>query len=429
MPEIQKIVIVFFVSLLLSAMHIAAGLLLQERKYPTPKTALLWGSAWLVLFLDFYISYSILPQSLRFPAAFLIGFLYFLAVFIHVSSDGFWKKCYLWVTYGCVFSISWCAAVYLRILVFPEIAEAYAYIMRCVFVLIICFPILFAYRKYGRPLIRDVSGFRSKHWRMLSIVSILYFLIFVCLSTKVRADDGFYAGTVFFFLVIVCSFAAANILIISNIYQMRKEAGDELGKQKVEYLYAYLKKVRENEEENRRLRHDMRHHDERIAAMAREGDSEGILRYLGHTGKQVENFTVWCPNVTVNSILSSFAGKAKEAGVEYAVQADTPEKSEIADVDFVAIIANLLENALKACIEIKSSGPVRANIRRVDKKLVIAVSNPCSAEFKIENGLPAERSIGIDSIVHSARRYHGEVNYSIRENVCTACVILNLYSQ
>ncbi len=426
MPEIQKIIIVFFVSLLLSAMHIAAGALLQERKYPVRKTVLLWGSAWLVLFLDFCLCYSLLSQSLRFAVAFLIGFIYFLAVFIHISSDGFWKKCYLWITYGCFFSVLWCTAVYLRVLVFPDISETYAYIIRCVFVLIICFPILFAYRQYGRPLIREVSGFRSKHWRTLSIVSAVYFLIFMLISAKVRSDDGFYSGTVFFFFVTVCSFAAANILIISNIYQMRKEARDELGKQKVEYLYAYLEKVRKSEEENRRLRHDMRHHDERIAAMAREGDTEGILRYLGHERKQVESFTVWCPNVTVNSILSSFADKAKEAGVEYTAQADTPEKSEIADVDFVAVLANLLENALKACIEIKSSGPVRTNIRRVDKKLVIAVSNPCSAELKLENGLPAERSIGIDSILHAALRYQGEVNYSVRENVCTACVILNL---
>ena len=56
----------------------------------------------------------------------------------------------------------------------------------------------------------------------------------------------------------------------------------------------------------------------------------------------------------VNGILSSYARKAKEAGVEYTAQADTPVQSPIADVDFVAILANLLENALNACVKINS---------------------------------------------------------------------------
>ena len=60
----------------------------------------------------------------------------------------------------------------------------------------------------------------------------------------------------------------------------------------------------------------------------------------------------------VNGILSSYARKAKEAGVEYTAQADTPVQSPIADVDFVAILANLLENALNACVKINSPGPI-----------------------------------------------------------------------
>ncbi len=425
MLEIQKIVIVFFVSLLLFAMHLTAGLLLQERKYSVKKTAMLWALAWLGLFLDFYLCYSLLPQPVRFPAAFLIGFLCFLGIFIYVSADGFWKKCYLWITYGCVFCVSWCVSVYLRVIVFPNVTEASAYIMRCIFVIIICFPILLAYRQYGKPLIREVSGFHSKNWRTLCIVSLLYFLMFVIVSTKIRADDGVHSDTMFLFLLIVGSFAAANILIISNIYQMRKEVRDELGKRKVEYLYDYMEKVRKNEQNNRRIRHDLRHHDERIAAMAREGDTDGILKYLGQDRTRYESFPVWCPNITVNSILSSFAGKAKEAGIEFEAHADTPEQSGVADVDFVAVLANLLENALNACIEIESFGPVRVNIRRVDMKLVIAVSNPC-ADLKLENGLPAARGIGIDSIIYSSLKYQGEINYKIQGDICTACVILNL---
>lgn len=86
----------------------------------------------------------------------------------------------------------------------------------------------------------------------------------------------------------------------------------------------------------------------------------------------------------VNELLRSYAEKAKAAGVAFTAQADTPAQSDVADVDFVAILANLLEN-----------------------------------------GLPAERSVGIDSIVSAAERYQGEVHYKVEAGVCTACIILN----
>ena len=425
MPVIQKIIIAFFVSLLFFATHLTAGLLLQERKYALKKTALLWGSADIFLFLELCFCFVFLLKPWRMPVALMLSYLYFWGIYTYVSADGFWKKCYLWITYGCVFCISLSISFYGCYLLVPNGPDTFVYFMRGVSYGIICFAILFAYHKYGRPIIREVSGFHTKNWISLSIVSIIYFFTFVILLAKISGDNGINSNTLLLFSLLVCSFAVANILIISNIYQMRKEARDELVKQNVEYLMSYVENAKKTEQENRRIRHDLRHHDERIASMAREGNTEGILAYLGQ-GKEVsESFPAWCPNVTVNGILSSYAGKAKEAGVEYIARADTPAQSGVADVDFVAILANLLENALNACVARKSSGPIQVHIRNVGKKTVIAVSNPCSTDLKLENGLPAARGIGIDSIISSSNRYQGEINYKVQEGICTACVILN----
>ncbi len=425
MPTIQIITIAFLVSLLFFATHLTAGLLLQERKYPAKKTALLWGSAGIFLFLEVCFCFLFLAKPWRMPVALMLSYLYFWGVFIYASADGFWKKCYLWITYGCVFCVSLSISFYGCYLLAPDGQDTFVYFMRGVLYGVICFAILSAYHKYGRPIIREVSGFRTKNWISLSIVSVIYFLTFVILLAKISADNGINANTLLFFSLLVCSFAVASILIISIIYQMRREARDELVRQNVEYLMSYVENARKTERESRRTRHDLRHHDERIAALAREGDTEGILAYLGQNRETSESFPAWCPNVTVNGILSSYAGKAKEAGVEYIAQADTPAQSGVADVDFVAILANLLENALNACMEQKSAGPIQVHIRNVGNKTVIAVSNPCSADLKLENGLPVARGIGIDSIISSSVRYQGEINYKVQEGICTACVILN----
>ena len=425
MPTVQIIAIAFFVSLLFFATHLTAGLLLQERKYSVKKTALLWGSAGIFLFLGACFCFLFLAKPWRMPVALMLSYLYFWGIFVYASADGFWKKCYLWITYGCVFCVSLSFSFYGCYLLVPDGPDTFVYLIRGALYGMICFAILSAYHKYGRPIAREVSGFRTKHWISLSIVSIIYFLTFVIVLAKISADNGINTNTLLFFSLLVCSFAVASILIISIIYQMRKEARDELVRQNVEYLTSYVENARKTERESRRIRHDLRHHDERIAAMAKEGDTEGILAYLGQNREAPETFTAWCPNVTVNGILSSYAGKAKEAGVEYIAQADTPAQSGVADVDFVAILANLLENALNACVARKSAGPIQVHIRNVGNKTVIAVSNPCGTDLKLENGLPAARGIGIDSILSSSVRYQGEINYKMQEGVCTACVILN----
>ena len=425
MGTIQIIIIAFFVSLVFFATHLTAGLLLQERKYPVKKTALLWGSAGVFLFLDCCFAFLILSKPWRMPIALTLSYLWFWGIYTYASADGFWKKCYLWITYGCVFCVSLSISFLGCYVLVPNGSETFVYFVRGVIYCVICFAISLAYYRYGRPAIREISGFRTKNWISLSIVSIIYFFAFVILLSRISADNGINSNTLLLFSLLVCSFGIADILIISNIYQMRKEARDELVKQNVEYLISYVENARKTERENRQIRHDLRHHDEQIAAMAREGNTEGILAYLGQNKAAPERFPAWCPNVTVNGILGSYAGKAKEAGVEYIAQADTPAQSGVADVDFVAILANLLENALNACVARKSPGPIQVHVRNVGNKTVIAVSNPCGADLKLENGLPAARGVGIDSIISSSVKYHGEINYEIQEGICTACVILN----
>ena len=425
MTDPRYIGTILYVSLSIYAALLAAGLLMQERRYPVKKTALLWGAEGLILLLDIYLCFGLLPAPLRLPVSLGVGFLSYAGIFIAVSADGFWKKVYLLITLFCVCCISWSGGLYLCYLLLPDSPAAVRYLVRTALHLITALPLLIAYHAYGRPLFREVSGFQKRSWQTLSIVSGIYLLLFAALMSRIRLDNGIDPDTLLVFCVAVCSFASVSVLSVSNIFHMRKEAREALIRQKVEYLTDYVETVARAAQESRRIRHDKRHHDACIAAMARAGDTGGILDYLEQEKEHAESFSAWCPHIMVNEILSSYAGKSKEAGVDFTAQADTPAQSDVADVDFVAILANLLENALNACIGAAGAGPIRVRIRNVGKKTVIAVSNPCPSGLKLENDLPAARSTGIDSIVSSAARYQGEVRYQLESGVCTACVILN----
>lgn len=95
-------------------------------------------------------------------------------------------------------------------------------------------------------------------------------------------------------------------------------------------------------------------------------------------------------------------------------------------MDFVAILSNLLENAVNGCKKCNSSGEINVHIRTVVDKIVIVCSNPCEADLPIENHMLKHRGVGIDSIVMTARKYNGDIRYSLENEVLTVCVILKL---
>lgn len=389
------------------------------------KTAVLWSMAGVVTLLNLYFCFGLLPEALKLPVSMVIGIVSLSATFIYVSADGFWKKCYLLEMYYCICCIAWTTGLYLYYLIWPDSTAAVENFVRCIMHFVMTVPPILAYHKYGRPLIRKVSGFHNRSWMTLSIFSMMYLCIFILTMSRTKMNRGIDMETLIFFCINVCTFIVGNMLSVSNIFHMRKDARIDLMKQQVDYLTEQVGASRTAEEHVHRLYHDKRHHDEFIASLANAGDTDGILSYL-HQEKQVceNHFRVYCPNMTVNSILTSYANKAETSGVLFFAKADTGNAIPIADVDLVAILSNILENALHSCIALGGSGPINARLHMVGKAMVIIVSNPCDSGFKIEDGLPVSRGIGIDSIISTSNRYHGEVNYSLKDLVCTVCVIL-----
>lgn len=424
MLEAKYVFVAAIVCLILFCIHLSAAVLLEERRFSRKKTFVLWLIAGFVFFLVVYFCYSLLPSSIRLAVSLLVAFLYFWATFLYASADGFWKKCYLWVTYGTVFCILWPISVMLSKVLVPQNQDIFVYLLRAGLQFCFCIPLLLLYRKYVRPLIREVSGFHSANWLRLFVSSIVYFLLFLILMTLMSGENWLNKTLTILFFINICAFCASTVVSISIIYYMRKEGRDEAVRQNMEYMVDYVENVKQRENEIRRLRHDIHHHNEHIVSLAREGNCEEILKYLGSHEEKIEYQRSWCSNIVVNGILSSYESKAKEKGVEFVASADTPAHSKIKDVDYVSLLANLLENALNATEKIKSKGPISVDIRRVCEKVVIVVANP-SFPFKLENGLPVNRSIGIDSITTTARKYQGEVNYSYDNNICSCCVVLN----
>ena len=412
---------------LLILSHLVFFFAMTERKYSFKKTMGLYALLYVVFILVTLAGFLLLSNLtdavvILFPSTFLISFL----VFILSSADPFCKMAYLFIGYGNIFCILQCAAVVICAALFPALSPLGVLYARNIIRTLLYIPTLWFYVKFLRPIVREVSGSQKKTWYSISLVSLLFLIVFVAFLAAFFADLDNEPMLMLLLMAIVLIYGSVQWVIWGTIRSMSRESKMELVNKNMEYLRSQLTLASENERLARTIRHDLRHHNRNIAAMLQRGDIQDALRYIEQYDKSLADVkqNAFCPHITVNAILNHFYTQAAAAGIPARVSADTPKESPIADMDYVAILSNLLENAIHGCKECRSQGEINVSLRTVADKTVIVCSNPCTPGLVLENSMPKNRGVGLDSMASAASKYGGDISYTLADGILTACVIL-----
>lgn len=171
----------------------------------------------------------------------------------------------------------------------------------------------------------------------------------------------------------------------------------------------------------REYRHDMRHHLAVIEGLAKQGENDKIIEYAsnlnGSFGK-LEN-VVYCKNSELNALLSEYISRAENAGCRVTQSIILPETLSFEESDVCLVLANAIENAINACVELpREERYIRISAEYMDShRLLISVENPCSRAVEFdENGLPIiadaphssdEHGIGLRSVKRVTEKYNG----------------------
>ncbi len=187
-------------------------------------------------------------------------------------------------------------------------------------------------------------------------------------------------------------------------------------------------------EETRIARHDLRQHLNLIQAYLDNGDNEALENYLNEYRKSLPTDTTesYCGNYTVDVVMRYYGGQAKPLGIKFDTRIDIPEDIEVAEPDVCVIFGNLLENALEACGSQQSGKKfIRTRAKIIGKKAIsLTVDNSCDRQ-PTENGesyLSSKRDgtgIGLISVRNIAKKYNGVADFSYKDGVFYASVLLN----
>lgn len=414
---------------LMVLMHIVCFAIMTERKYSVKKTVAIY-SVFLAVFITLvmiasgllYDINSFYAASFAFSSTILVSFI----IFMLTSSDPFCKKVFLFISYSSMFCILFCSAAMINSIWFNDEFDVAAVYVKTIIRTLLYLPAIWAYIVFLRPAMREVPSSNKKIWHSISLVSALFLIVFSIFCVVYTMKNDIKAWYSLLFVATVLIYFSVLWVIFGMIRYMIKESKVELIEKNMKYLHERLEVEKENELLAKTIRHDFRHHNQNIAAMLRRAEVNEALHYIDryNVSLEVALYKKFCPNVTVNAILSSFYNKAQINGISVSVSADTQEDTAVSDMDFVAILSNLLENAVNGCMECGTHGKITVNLRTVSDKTVIVCSNPCKPGLIIENGMIKQKGIGMESMLKAAKKYNGDISYSIKNGILTLCVIL-----
>ena len=407
-------------------LHAIAMIFLFPPKYRWSKAAAIWGSMIVVFTTLCFLIFSLMPNYIGIALALGITAAMGIITSLRLSSYDVSKTLFLFLTYTHVFVIILYASKVLSLYFFED-NQTVMIVIRTIFHIVLVFSsIAFVRSKFG-----SISQDIEKGWWPLNFV---VFLLFISGSNFAISSftTGYAGDDVLPFLLMVLISVAIYGLFFHTIYYMNTAKETEKMELQSKFLMQQVADMQESIETAKRIRHDARHHNMQVIEYAEKGEFDELLSYLGEYERELEShvFVTLCENHAANSILNVYTRKAKQQGIEVRLDVTLEENIIISDTDLVAMLGNLMENAINGCMQPGISAPfIELHIGRKASKLTIYIRNSAGDDVSLENGLPKSKSgdsIGVSSILHSAARYGGEYDFRIKEGVFSCQLLLKM---
>ena len=264
---------------------------------------------------------------------------------------------------------------------------------------------------------------------------LFVFTIFdMCVYYITLFDPNLYFYLFFLFMVIIT--VISNIVIFCTIKQAI--AFDEYRMYKIAMAKAqelYLKDKKKIEEEMERiksLRHDLRHHAIVLNYFLENNKNGDAKKYLEKmTSQQDENnYKVYCNDSIINTVVSYYVSRATSNGLNFQPVIEVPYKMDFDDLDLTSLLSNLLENSFEEMEKNNSKDQIDFLIRAKGSFLLIITRNKCLKKPKFCDGIPVSTkkdssNLGSKTIRMIAEKYKGMLSYDYTKKSLTVRVIIN----
>lgn len=165
------------------------------------------------------------------------------------------------------------------------------------------------------------------------------------------------------------------------------------------------------------LRHDIRHYNRLLHALAEDGKTDEVLKLIEDFDKELVKTTIhaYCKNPIINAALSIYIAKAGQAHIRVNHKIDLPSIMNIDENDLAIVLSNLLENAIKASRdEPEESRQINLTAKTGEDQVVLLIDNPFHGHVTFgADGLPTTKlnghGLGMRSLSNFTKKYGATV--------------------
>ena len=301
-------------------------------------------------------------------------------------------------------------------------------ILLIVFVQIIIICVFDLILKYS------IASLKKIEWRI--ILSVLC-ISFVSLAFIHIALINLHMNNYYVKLIMLSEFGIVvlNIVCFYMTYSLSKtnaEAEDlKMKRQQDEYRLSYAENIKNQYEETRRMRHDMKQNVAVLSALCQEQKYDEAKHFADSVSDNLAKFdnVIDVHNDFINAILNSKQSTASEYGIKVICRS-TNNISGIDDIDLCNLLGNMLDNAIEAS-KICENGYIEVSIDSDENKLLVIIANTIlqsvldfNEKLKSTKQDCERHGYGIKTIKSIANKYNGAATFYEENNMFYCQVVM-----
>ena len=181
-------------------------------------------------------------------------------------------------------------------------------------------------------------------------------------------------------------------------------------------------------EMTRKFRHDIEKHMNVINDMiTQDGDNaeiENIAYKVNFDYGYLKN-EYFCDNPILNSILINRNNECKKWNIRLDIDAEKFNNDKIKEIDLIALISNLFDNAIEECKSIakeNSDTQIKFKMKNESNNILITIDNSTTKKEILEKGVTTKsdkyaHGVGLEIVEEITKRYNGKMERKIQDNI------------
>lgn len=246
----------------------------------------------------------------------------------------------------------------------------------------------------------------------LGLCLLIFWKICLLEEVTIEIQHSIALVCVIFFITTVILFIIYQHQIENNTLHIQLES--ELQRQQTERSYY---EILEQQNENLMIyAHDAKKHLNAIKSLTTD---PRISRYVDELSNQLKSYSKNCHsgNKLLDVIINKYAIDSESKGLSFYYDVRQCNLSEVLDIDLVAIVGNLMDNAVKAA---ENSEQKKISLETTCRNFysVLIISNSCDSSPIIDGQHLVSSKIntsihgfGVKSVIKTLKKYQGDLNW------------------